>query len=341
MQTQRFGATGLQMPRFGFGTMTLAAPLDDKASLALLDTAFDLGITHIDTANAYNAGRSEELIGRWLAERGRREQIVLASKVRYPVGDDPDTAGLSPKVVVRELENSLRRLGTDYLDVYYLHQPDDDTPIEVTWRCLDALVSSGKVRYLGLSNFAAWQVVEVIHLSRAQGWVQPLVVQPMYNMVARGIETELLPMARRYDLATVAYNPLGGGLLTGKYTGHDEPPEGSRLAINAVYRRRFFDARQRRAADRLADIAQAHGRSPVELALRFVLDAGGIDAVLLGATRPGQLADSVSALQAPALSEEERGEVDAVWKELSGPVPRYNRSNRNVKLPPRRAASGN
>lgn len=340
MQTRRFGATGLQLPPFGFGTMTLGAPLDESDSLALLDAAVDLGITHIDTANAYNAGRSEELIGRWLAQRGLRERVVLASKVRYAVGRDPDTAGLSPKVVVRELENSLRRLGTEYLDIYYLHQPDDDTPIEVTWRCLDALVSSGKIRYLGMSNYAAWQVVEAMHLARAHGWAQPLVVQSMYNAIARGIETELVPMTGRYDLATVAYNPLGGGLLTGRYAGQDEPPEGSRLAINAVYRRRFFDPRQRQAAERLAEIARAHGRTPVQLALRFLLDAGGVDAVLLGATRPEQLADSVSALEAPALDEEERREIDSVWKELSGPIPRYNRSNRNVKLPPRQPAAG-
>lgn len=327
MERIRFGATGLKVSRFALGTMTLGDALDERASHELLDVATESGIDLIDTANAYNAGLTEEIVGRWLAARGQREQVVLVSKVRYPVGDDQSTAGLTPKVVVRELEATLRRLQTDYLDLYILHQPDDDTPIEVTLRCLDALVVAGKVRCIGLSNFAAWQVVEAIHIARQNGWARPLVCQFMYNAIARAADAELLPMTRAYDLGNMLYNPLAGGLLTGKHPLEGEAASGTRLESNDMYRRRYWNPRQRAAAWQLQQIAVAGGRTPVELALRFLLDLADATTILLGATRPEQLHESLRSLQAAPLSDEERRGCEDVWNTLRGPIPPYNRSN--------------
>ncbi len=325
MEHIRFGSTGIKVSPLAFGTMTVGDALDEAAAFDVFDLCVEHGVNFIDTANTYVGGRSEEIVGRWMKARGCRERIVLATKVRYPVGGDAATAGLSPPVVMREVEASLRRLATDYIDIYYLHQPDDDTPIEVTWRCLDALLAQGKVRCVGLSNFAAWQVVETVHVSGGQGWVQPTVLQHMYNLIARGPETELFPMARHYDLATCVYNPLAGGLLTGKHRRGEEAAAGSRLAGNEMYRQRYWEPRLRESAHALEEIARAHGRAPVELALRFLLDADDVDVVLLGATKRAQLEQSLTAVAAAPLSEEEHRACDRVWNDLRGPIPKYNR----------------
>ncbi len=325
MKKIRFGASGIKVSPMAFGTMTVGDALDEAAAFDVLDLCVERGVNFIDTANTYNAGRSEEIVGRWLKARGGRDRIVLATKVRYPVGDDQTTAGLSPSVIMREIDASLRRLGTDYVDMYFLHQPDDDTPIEVTWRCLDALVAQGKVRCVGLSNFAAWQAVQAAEVGGGNGWVQPTVLQFMYNLIARGPETELLPMAHHYDFATCVYNPLAGGLLTGKHKRGEEAAAGSRLASNEQYRRRYWHPRQREAAERLAVIAAARGRTPVELALRFLLDTDDVDVVLLGATRREQLEQSLDAVEAAPLDADELEQCDSVWRELRGPIPTYNR----------------
>ena len=190
MKRIRLGSTGLKVSPFSFGTMTLGQPVNEKTSLELLDLVSDSGVNFIDTSNSYNAGHSEEIVGQWMDARNNREHIVLATKVRYPVGNDPETIGLTPKVLIRELENSLRRLKTEYVDIYYLHQPDDDTPIEVTWRALESQVNAGKIRYIGLSNFAAWQIVDALYLSRSRGWTPPTVTQALYNAISRAADTE-------------------------------------------------------------------------------------------------------------------------------------------------------
>jgi len=333
MQRVRFGATGFQVAPFGFGTLTLGDPLDEAASHRLLDHVVDTGINLIDTANTYNGGLSETVIGNWLANRGGRDRVVLASKIRYAVGDDAETAGLSPRVLVRELEASLRRLRTDHLDLLFLHQPDDDTPLEVTLRCLDDQVRAGRLRAFGLSNFAAWQATEAVQLCRASGWARPLALEPIYNLIARDIETEVLPMAAHFDFGISSFNPLAGGLLAGRHHDGDAPEAQSTLERNRVYRRRYWHPRQREAAARLADIARDAGRTPVELALRFILDNPGIHVALLGATRVEQIDDCVRALDAPPLGDEERVACDRVWKDLSGPIPGYCRTNANVRTP--------
>jgi len=327
MEIVRFGASGLKVSRMALGTMTFGDMLDEAGSHQILQLAYERGITLYDTANQYNAGQSEEILGRWIKTTKVRDRIVLASKVRYAVNGDPTTAGLTPKVIVSQLEASLRRLQTDYLDVYLLHQPDYDTPIDVTWRCLDALVAAGKVRYIGLSNFAAWQIVEATHIATRNGWVRPLITQFMYNSIARAPERELLPMTQTYDLGNMIYNPLAGGLLSGKYRSDEDAKEGTRFAHNKMYRKRYWHPRQRDAADRLRQIAEDHGRTPVELALRFLLDAEGVHTILLGATKLEQLDQNLDAMQSSPLTDSEREACEEVWQALQGPVPADHRSN--------------
>lgn len=324
MERVRFGATGLKVHPLCFGTMTLGGDADEKTSLELLDLAVERGVNFIDSANMYNDGVTETIIGKWLASRGNRDRLVLSSKVRYKVGDDSDTEGLNPRTVERELHRSLERLNTDYLDIYFLHQPDYDTPLEVTWQCLDKLARQGKFQYVGLSNFAAWQVADAWHLARRNGWIQPTLVQTMYNLIARYPEQELFPACREFDLGVCNYNPLAGGLLTGKYGTQGDAEQG-RLAKNERYRERYWDDRQRQAAADLAAMAADNGRSAVELAIRFCLDRPEISTVILGATRVEQLKESLSAADSPPLSEAELGQCDAIWSRLTGPIPWYMR----------------
>ncbi len=330
MERIRLGGTGLKVSPLAFGTMTLGDPVAEDTSLELLDFVVDQGINFIDTANGYNAGLSEEIIGKWMKARGNRERIVLATKVRYAVGGDPDTAGSTPKVILREVENSLRRLNTDYIDIYYLHQPDDDTPIEITWRALESLVSSGKIRYIGVSNFAAWQVVEAVNLARNRGWTPPTVTQALHNAISRAAETELLPMTRAYDIGTCMYNPAGG-LLTGKYKAGKEAGSDTRFAANEMYRKRYWNDPQRTAADQFSRIAAQRGRTSAELALRYMLDHPNVDVTLFGATRREQVEQNLAAVTSSPLSTEELNLCDEIWAELHGPVPQYNRTNAKMQ----------
>lgn len=324
MERVRFGATGLMVHPLCFGTMTLGGDADEATSLALLDAAVDRGVNFIDTANVYNEGVTETIVGKWLASRGGRDRLVLSSKVRYRVGDDADSEGLSPRTIERELHRSLERLGTDYLDIYFLHQPDPATPLEVTWQCLDRLARQGKFRYVGLSNFAAWQLADACHIARRNGWIQPTVVQTMYNLIARYPERELFPACRAFDAGVCNYNPLAGGLLTGKYGASGEADQG-RLAKNEMYRKRYWDDRLRQAAVDLAAIAAGRGRGAVELAIRFCLDQPAVSTVILGATRVEQLNECLDAADSPPLGEDEIAQCDEVWSRLSGPIPWYMR----------------
>ncbi len=327
MKKIRFGGTGLKVAPLAFGTMTIGDRLDRGAAFKVLNCAVERGVNFFDCANMYNAGEAERIVGAWIKERGLRDQIVLSSKVRYEVGDDPLSIGLTPKVVMREIQRSLERLQTDYIDIYFLHQADDDTPIELTLRCVDDLISSGKVRYLGMSNFAAWQVVQAVQYCRENSWTRPTVLQSIYNAITRGLENEMLPMAKHYDLGVCVYNPLAGGLLTGKHSVEGQAAPGSRFESNQLYRERYWDSRQRTCAASLAKLAKDSGRSPVELAIRFIMDQPGIHVTLLGATKLEQLEQCLDVFDASPLTGDEIKACDKIWNELHGPVPAYWRTN--------------
>jgi 1-deoxyxylulose-5-phosphate synthase len=314
--------TDLKVSRLCLGTMTFGAQTDAGAAAEMVNLCLERGVNFFDTANVYNRGESEAILGQALGDR--RQGVILASKVRGKMGDGPDESGLSRAAIVRAVEESLRRLQTDYLDLYYLHQPDYDVPLDETLAAADALVRSGKVRYVASSNYASWQVCRMLWLAERNGWRPVGVAQQMYNLLARGLEQEFLPMAAELGVSTVAYNPLAGGLLTGKHR-REEIAAGTRFDGNAMYQDRYWHGENFDAVAELRSIAAEAGRQLVGLALCWLLHHTPTDAVILGASRLGQLAENLAACEGGPLPAEAISRCDEVWRRLRGPVPKYNR----------------
>jgi len=315
------GDSGLTSSRLVLGTMTFGSQVDETDSAQMVARALDAGINHIDTANSYNDGRSEEIVGRALGSR--RDEVLLATKVFNRFGSGPDEQGLSAPAVRRAIDDSLRRLGTDYVDIYYLHQPDWSVPIEETLAAMAELVTAGKVRHVGVSNYAAWQICEIRNLAERNGWPPVVVSQQMYNLIARSLEDEYAAFSEHVGLADIVYNPLAGGLLTGKHR-YDQAPGAGRFA-NENYRDRYWTEGQFAAVERLREVADAAGLSLIELSLRWLLSRPLVDAVLVGASSLGQLESNLAAADGPPLDEATMEACDKVWRELRGPIPRYNR----------------
>lgn len=322
MERRSLHHTDLNVSRFCFGTMTLGKPLDQAGTNEVIGRCLDAGINFFDTANMYNAGVAESLLGNAL--KGRRDKIVLASKVFYKVGDAPDQQGLSRKAILSAIDKSLERLQTDYLDVYYMHAPDHTVPVEESLETMDSLVRQGKVRYLASSNYAGWEVVEMLWLARDHGWHAPYVSQPIYNLLARGIEQEYLPMCRQFGISTVVYNPLAGGLLTGKHK-QEVFTAGTRFDNNKLYQDRYWHTQDFHAVERLRAIACLAGRSLVSLSLNWLQHHTASDVIILGASSLAQLNDDLVAAAEGPLPEEIVKACDQVWQDFRGPLPVYNR----------------
>lgn len=304
--------------RFVLGTMTFGSQLNEADSLRLIDSALDQGITFLDTANVYNLGLSEQIVAKAL--KGRRDKIRLATKVRGKMGDGPDDIGLSAQAIAKQIDASLARLETDYVDVYYLHMPDPATPIEETLEAMARLVDAGKVRQLACSNYPAWQVAEMQTLSR-----HPMKTsQPMYNLLARGIEPEYLPMCARYGVETYIYNPLAGGLLTGKQLAA-APLPGTRFDGNQMYLDRYWHPTQFAAVAELKQIADTAGRSLISLSLNWLLHHTPITGIILGASKQSQLDANLAAANDGPLPTDVLAAVNQVWANLRGITPQYNR----------------
>lgn len=323
MEYRTLQHTDLMVSRASFGTMPFGKQADQATSTKMVDQCLDAGINFFDTANMYNLGRAEEVLGQALGPR--RPRVIVASKVRYRMGDGPDDVGLSRAAIRKALEASLKRLGTDYLDLYYLHWPDYDIPIEETLEAMDEAVRSGKVRYPAVSNYAAWQVAEIFCICQKQGYRPPYVSQPMYNLLARGIEEEYAPFAKRFGVSMVVYNPLAGGLLTGKHSREKGPIAGTRFDSNQLYLGRYWHDDYFAAVGELGTIAADAGKSPVELALQWLLGRQEVDSVILGASRPEQLAENLKACESGGLDAATVARCDEVWKRLRGITPKYNR----------------
>jgi len=302
--------------------MTFGGQADESTSARILAKAIDAGINFVDTANAYNKGVTEQILGRLLD--GRRHRYILASKVFNRMGDHPEEAGLSRAAIIRACEDSMRRLRTDYLDIYYLHQPDWNVPIEESLAAMDDLVRQGKVRYPASSNYASWQVVQMQEAAKRNGYKPASITQPMYNLLARGIEQEYMAMCEAYNVSTVVYNPLAGGLLTGKHNRSTITP-GTRFDNNRMYQDRYWHEDMFDAVEALQEVAAQENRSMVSLALNWLMWHASIDCVILGATRVEQLEANLAALQEGRLSENSLRACDVVWYALRGPAPKYNR----------------
>src|SRR5947209_11553048 len=292
LQTRRLGRTGLKVSSLCLGTMTFGHQCDERTSFAIMDRAAEGGVTFLDTADAYpvpptpeTAGRTEEIVGAWL--RGRRDGFVLATKCRIRVGTGPNDEGLSRRHVLKAADDSLRRLGTDYLDLYQAHAPDPDTPLDETLRAFDDLVRSGKVRYVGCSNYPAWQVALSLGLSDRLGLARFQCVQPRYNLLYREIESELLPLCRDQGLGVLPYNPLAGGFLTGKYRSLEAPPAGTRFSLGKtgdLYRERYWHQAQLEAVEQLRRFFEPRGKSLVSVAVAWVMSQPGVTSAIVGAS---------------------------------------------------------
>ena len=288
------GNTGVKISRVALGTMMFGGDADDATAAAIWRAARDAGINLFDCADVYNDGRSEQVLGRLMREE--RDQVVVASKAYFPVGTGPNDRGSSRYHLVRAVEASLRRLATDRIDLYYLHRFDDITALDETLRGLEDLVRAGKIVYPACSNFAAWQVAHALGIQRLHGWAPLVAIQPMYNLVKRQVEVEILPMAQSLGLAVIPYSPTGGGLLTGKY-GPDRKPEQGRLIDTKMYTVRYSDPRYLTIAGQLTALAAELGHAPATLAVAWVASHPGVTSVLIGGRNLEQLAPTLAANQ--------------------------------------------
>ncbi len=314
--------TCLNVSRVCFGTMTFGSQTDEPAACRMIDSCLDAGINFLDTANAYNGGASEKILGRCI--QGKRDRVVLATKVRNRMGEGAGMNGLSRAAIMRAIDDSLRRLGTDYVDLYYLHLPDYDVPIEETLAAMEELVRAGKVRYPASSNYSGWQVVQMLALAGAKGYTPAKVTQPMYNLIARGIEQEYLPMCKELGVSTVVYNPLAGGLLTGKQTAQ-APLPGTRFDNNKMYLDRYWHPQDFAAVEELKAISERINRSPISLSLCWLYYHTASDCIILGASRQEHLEWNLKVLEDGPLDAETLKACDQVWNKLRGPAPQYNR----------------
>ena len=275
------GRTGVLVSPLCLGTLNFGKPTDEQTSIRIIHAALDAGINFIDTANLYASGESERIVGKALAD-GRRQKVILGTKVYFPQSDDPNDRGSSRRHIMQAVEDSLRRLNTDWIDLYQLHRPVFDIPQDETLRALDDLVRQGKVRYIGSSTYPAWLVMEALAISERYGLARFVTEQPPYNLLDRRIENELIPLAQRYDLGIIPWSPLAMGMLAGRYADADRPPQGSRVArVGWVYAERVTE-RAVAASRQFVEVARARGYEPAQLALLWVKEQPGVTAPIVG-----------------------------------------------------------
>ena len=313
MELRSLGRTGIKVSNLCLGCMMFGGKTTSADSARIIDRAIDAGINFLDTANVYNAGRSEEATGAALKANGRRQQVILATKVHGRMGEGPNDWRNTRRHIIESCEASLRRLGTDWIDLYQVHRPDPDIPADETLRALDDLVRAGKVRYIGTSTYAAWQVVESLWVSKEYGLNRFICEQPPYHILDRRIERELVPMAQTFGIGLIPWSPLAGGMLTGKYRRDEPPPEDSRWATynsNPMQRRRWneriFDA-----LEGLEPLAKARGITMSQLALAWVMQQPGITSPIIGPRTMEQLEDNLKAFDV-TITAEDREIIDGL-----------------------------
>ncbi|MGZ4712188.1 MAG: aldo/keto reductase [Acidimicrobiia bacterium] len=297
MELRPFGRTGIRVTEACLGTMTFGRETPEDESREILDRYLGAGGNFLDTANAYNLGASEEILGRALG--ARRDRIVLATKCRMPMGSGPNDKGASRRVIRQQIEASLRRLQTEWIDLYQIHCWDRTTPIEETLSTLDDLVHEGKVRYVGASNHTGWQLATALGVAREHGWEPYVSIQPQYSLVSREIERELFPLAEYAGLAVLPWSPLGGGLLSGKYRAGEAPPENTRATDSTpsaiLMRLRMQEERNFAVVQAVEAVADELGRSMAQVALNWVAHRPGVTAPILGARTIPQIEDNLAA----------------------------------------------
>ena len=311
MNYRQLGSSGVRVSAVGLGGNTFGRYCDEARSSEVIRHALDLGVNHVDTADVYSRGVSEEHVGKAIA--GRRAEVVLATKVGNAMGDGPNDRGLSYRRVIASCEASLRRLGIDYIDLYYLHRPDPTTPLAETLRAFDDLVRQGKIRYVCISNFAAWEACEALWIGDRRGYTPPVVTQSRYNVLDRAIDSELSPFCQAHGIGIVPYSPLAGGLLTGKYRPGQAIPPGTRGFNNPSFEQQLNERNFARVG-RLEGFARDHGRTVGDLAIAWLLARPGVCSVIAGATSPEQVTANASAATW-TLSQEDLAAIDQLLQD--------------------------
>jgi aryl-alcohol dehydrogenase-like predicted oxidoreductase len=326
MEYRTLGGSGAVVSTYALGTMTFGAEASEASSHAILDDYFAAGGNFIDTADVYSTGVSEEIIGRWLARRPElRDQAVIATKGRFPMGTAPNDVGTSRRHLTRALDDSLRRLGVEQIDLYQLHSWDPITPLEETLRFLDDSVRRGKIAYYGFSNFLGWQLTKAVHVARAHGWNPPVSLQPQYSLLVRDIEAEIVPASLDAGIGLLPWSPLGGGWLSGKYKRDQAPTGATRLGENPERGMEAWKARNNNphtwaVIDAVEAIAAAHSVSPSQVALAWLADRPAVTSVILGARTTEQLADNLAAADLQ-LSTDEINQLTRVSQPQTGVYP--------------------
>ncbi len=324
MEFRYMGRTGLKVSELCLGAMTFGREADEATSFAMMDRFVAAGGNFIDTADVYSQGVSEAVVGRWLQSQPR-DQIVIATKARFSMGEGPNRVGLSRKHLLHAVEDSLRRLGTDYLDLYQVHCWDPGTPLEETLSTLNQLVLQGKVRYIGVSNFKAYQLQKAIDLSRANGWEVMACLQPLYNLLDRTIEWELVEVCQNEGLGIIPWSPLRGGWLTGRYRrGMELPQDDSRVAQASRHNwseswTGYNNERTWQVIETLVKVAEDLGKSPAAVALNWVKDRPGVTAPIIGARNMAQLDGNLASV-GWTLDADYRQRLDEV-SDLAAPYP--------------------
>jgi len=317
LEYRQLGYTGVRVSALALGTMTfggrgkfaLVGETEVDEARRIFDRALDGGINFVDTADVYSDGRSEEIVGELI--KGRRDEIVLATKVRFAMGDGQNDAGLSRRYLLRACEASLRRLGTDYIDLYQVHERDGLTPMEETLDALDTLVRQGKVRYIGCSNHSAWHVMKALGISERRGLQRFVTQQVYYSLLDRDAEYELIPLSIDQQLGVLVWSPLAGGLLSGKYRRNVEPPAGSRQTTPWGEPPVYDRERMYRIVEALVEVASARGTSPAQAALAYLLGRPAVTSLVIGARTEEQLADNLGSVDW-TLDVDERAQLDEV-----------------------------
>lgn len=323
MRHVKFGGTGLKVSALCLGTMTFGLQCDEAASNAIMDTAAEAGIDFFDTADVYPlgggqamAGRTEEIVGAWL--QGKRHDFILATKCVGAMGPKPWNQGMSRRHILAAVDASLRRLGTDYVDLYQLHRYDPSTPIDEVLEALDTIVRAGKARYVGVSNWPAHKLARALGRSELRNLVRFASSQPRYNLLFRGYERDLLPMCAEEGLAVIPYNPLAGGLLTGKHKADAPPPPGSRFTLGEAgprYQERYWKRQEFETVEALRSVAADAGISMATMAMRWVISNPAVTAPIVGASRAAQLKDTLAAAEAGRLPTDLKAKLDALTHE--------------------------
>lgn len=315
MQYNKFPGTNLTVSAMCLGTMTFGGQANAKDSTEMMRYAFDNGINFFDTANIYCQGESEKIVGKAL--KPMREDVILATKLGGKLGDGLNAEGLSRYNIIRSAEASLKRLDTDYIDLYYMHVPDKDTSFDETMEAMSRLVSDGKIRYIGVSNHAAWQMAEMNSICESNHFCKPSMTQNVYNLLTRGLEGELLPFIQKNKIGLAVYNPLAGGLLTGKHQGN-VPAQDSRFDREKGYYDRYFNEKNLNAVSQLTEIAHRFDTDMLSLAINWCASKAYVTTSILGCSKLSQLEQNINLFKTLEITKEIEDACDQVWLDISG-----------------------